>query len=103
MVVVIAVFRFNTIGKFAALSYAPSQYGLNEDGLPTMVDGTTYESDGQQILRLFAVSVVFVIAQCCLGCFAAAPPSMDTLRKWGVDIENEEEQPEAQPLAVETH
>ena len=73
-VIVMAVFRFNTIGKLAALSQTGSTYQV-EDDLPTRTEDRTYVDDGTLILRLWVISLIFVIAQCCLACYAVAPPT----------------------------
>ena len=73
-VIVLAIFRFNTIGKLAALSQAPSEFET-VDGTPTITATRTYEDDGLRLLRLWTISLVFIIAQCMLGCFSSAPPT----------------------------
>ena len=60
-VIVTAIFRFNTIGKLAALSEAPALYS-EVDGVATLSSDRTYVDDGQTILRLWAISLVFVVA-----------------------------------------
>jgi len=61
VVIVVAVFRFNNIGRYAALSQAGSSI-TNIDGVPTISNERTYEDDGQTILRLWVVSLVYLIA-----------------------------------------
>ena len=60
-VIVVAIFRFNTIGKLASLSQAPAEY-KSVDSTPSLVADRTYEDDGQLLLRLWVVSLIFVIA-----------------------------------------
>jgi len=69
-----AVFRFNFRGSLASISQAPALY-KEVDGVATISTDRTYEDDGQLILRLFTISLAFVILQCCLGCYSAAPPT----------------------------
>ena len=81
-----AVFRFNTMGRFASISMSPSYYDVDTGAV---TDKTTYQTDGQMILRLWVLGLVFIILQCCLGCFASAPPTQNTLRKKGIDFNQE--------------
>ncbi len=74
VVIVTAVFRFNDKGRLAALSQAGSAI-TDVDGVPTISTERTYEEDGQMILRLWSVSMAFLIGQCCLGGFSIAPPT----------------------------
>ena len=60
--VTVAVYRFNTMGKLASLSLAPVNLSTNSDGDPTLTDERTYVDDGQLILRLWSISLVFVVA-----------------------------------------
>lgn len=90
-VIVVAIFRFNTIGKLASLSQAPAAY-KSVDGVPTIVADRTYEDDGKLLLRLWVISLIFVIAQCILGCYSAAPPTQDALRKKGININEERDE-----------
>ena len=86
-VLVIAVFRFNTIGMLASYSMSPAKYET-VDGVPTLSDERTYVDDGKQLQALWIISLIFVIAQCLLGCFSAAPPTQDKLRKDGLFIDD---------------
>ena len=95
-----AVFRFNTYGKLAALSLSPIHVTHDEDGNVMLDTERTYNDDGTLLLRLWVVTLLFVVAQCCLGCFAAAPPTQDRLRKWNVDIETPENEQLAPHLTV---
>ena len=54
--IVLAVFRFNTTGKLAALSQAPSEFEI-VDGTPTITATRTYEDDGLRLLRLLTILV----------------------------------------------
>jgi len=78
------------MGKIASLSLEPSAFGYDTDGAPALVNDRTYADDGQLILRLWVVSLIFVVAQCCLGCYAVAPPTQEKLRKWNVNFIEEE-------------
>lgn len=49
------------MGKLAALSEAPSAYGM-VDGVPSVTMDRTYVDDGQLILDLFVLSLLFFIA-----------------------------------------
>lgn len=83
MVVTTACYRFSSIGQLAALSLSPSVLGTT-DGQTSLVDSRTYVDDGQLILRLFVINLIFVIAQCCFGCFAVSVPTQAKLRKMNV-------------------
>lgn len=96
-VIVIAIFRFNTIGKLAALSAAPVEFSTANGVATYDVAGRTYADDGQLLLRLWVISMTFVILQCMLGCWSAAPPTQDDLRKKGVNI-NEDFNEEGQAI-----
>ena len=54
-----AIFRFNIMGKLASISEAPALY-KSVDGVPTLSADRTYADDGQLILRLWIVSMIFV-------------------------------------------
>lgn len=72
--IICAVFRFNSMGQLASLSMAGSSF-TTVDGVATVSTDTTYEMDGKRILNLWIVSLIFAVAQCLLGCYAAAPPT----------------------------
>lgn len=50
---------------------------------------TTYEEDGKLILNLWIVSMIFLVAQCMLSNYAAAPPTQDRVRKLGINFNEE--------------
>ena len=97
VVIVTSVFRFNTVGKLAALSLAGSTYEVN-DGKASISTERTYADDGELILRLWIISLICVIAQCLLACYAAAPPTQDKLREWGVKINNDDDEEEERQM-----
>ena len=82
VVLTISVFRYNTIGKLAAYSMAPSKFE-SVDGQPRLSYERTYADDAKEIQALWIISLVYVIGQCVFGCFSAAPPTQDNLRKNG--------------------
>ena len=71
----------------ASYSMTPAKYET-VDGVPTLSDERTYVDDGKQLQALWIISLIFVIAQCLLGCFSAAPPTQDKLRKDGLFIDD---------------
>ena len=81
-IVTTAVFRFNTVGKWAALSMTPSKYESPFDlATKTMVisslsDDHTYNSDAKLIFWLFLAQIVFCCTHCCMTGYIAKPPSM---------------------------
>ena len=83
--VVIAIFRYNAIGNLAALSMAPSRF-TETDGVAALSSESTFADDGAMIQRLWITMLVYIIGQCCLGLFANAPPTQDTLREKGVIV-----------------
>ena len=89
--IMVALFRYNSIGKLAALSMRSSQFS-DVDGMAILSDERTFADDGQLIERLWILMLVYIIGQCCLGCFAVAPPTQDTLRKMGVTINEEKDE-----------
>ena len=89
--IVVAIFRYNSIGKLAALSLAPSRM-KEVDGVATLSNERTFADDGQLIQRLWICMLVYIIGQCCLGLFAVAPPTQDKLRKMGVTINEEKDE-----------
>jgi hypothetical protein len=89
VVIVTAVYRFNDKGRLTALSLAGSAISTDDNGTPIISTERTYQDDGQMILRLWIVSMVFLIAQCCLGGFSIAPPTQDQLRKMNYEFEEE--------------
>ena len=76
------------MGQLTALSQAGSSFTM-VDGVATVSMDTTYEDDGKRILNLWIVSLLFLVCQCLLACYAAAPPTQDQLRKWEFDYEDE--------------
>lgn len=50
------------------------------DGVATFSTDTTYADDGKLILNLWIISIIFLVAQCLLVSYAAAPPTYDKLR-----------------------
>ena len=89
-VIVTAIFRFNDFGTLASLSISGAQYGTNSLGNPIFDTTRTYADDGQMLLRLWIIGMVYLMAQCCLGCFSGAPPTQSDMRKWGYEFEKEE-------------
>lgn len=100
VLIVTTIFRFNTQGQFASISLSGSHFAM-VDGVPTITYETTYADDGQRILRLWIVSLIFLVVQCLLGCYAMSPPTQDKLRKWGIDF-NEELNEEGKPIVRAT-
>ena len=82
-IVTTGVFRFNTIGKWAALSLTPSKYDQPFDlATKTMVisslsDEHTYNSDGKLIAWLFIAQIAFCCTHCCVTSYSAKPPAMN--------------------------
>jgi hypothetical protein len=70
-IITTAVFRFNTIGKLAALSLAPSAY---HDTL-LLSDDRNYVMDGNWILWLWLFQVATFCGNCCSLGFLMKPPS----------------------------
>lgn len=90
VVVTTAVFRFNSMGRLASISLSPVHYEV-VDGVATLTDERLYQDDGQLLFRLWVTALIFIFAQCCMGCFAAAPPTQEKLRKMGIFSLNENE------------
>ena len=72
--ITVTIYRFNPKGSLAALSQAGASYKI-EDNVAIMTDEVTYADDGKMILNLWITSLVFLVAQCLLACYAAAPPT----------------------------
>mmetsp|Transcript_9524 Transcript_9524/g.11266 ORF Transcript_9524/g.11266 Transcript_9524/m.11266 type:complete len:94 (-) Transcript_9524:195-476(-) len=80
------------MGSLAAIStHGSSIKKENIDGTDQWVvsDETTYEQDGTRLFNLWLVSILFLIPQCLLACYAAAPPTQDKLRKLGFNFNEE--------------
>jgi len=78
------------MGKLASLSLFGSTYKVEDDTYVISTE-TTYADDGSLIFGLWITSLIFVVMQCILGCFAVSPPTQDMLREWGVKVNAEEE------------
>ena len=84
-----AVFRFNAMGKLAALSTTWTKYeGLTTeivDGVPTphviVTNDTTYETDASTILALWIVQLLACVCSCCVAGFLNKPPSQEELAR----------------------
>jgi hypothetical protein len=90
--IAVTIFRFNPMGSLAAIStHGSSIKKENIDGTDQWVvsDETTYEQDGTRLFNLWLVSILFLIPQCLLACYAAAPPTQDKLRKLGFNFNEE--------------
>ena len=74
VLLVVTVFRFDPMGQLTALSQGGSSYTM-VDGVATLSTDTTYEMDGKRLLNLWICSLVFLVGQCLLACYAAAPPT----------------------------
>ena len=95
--ITVTIFRFNPKGSLAALSQAGSNYGKDADGNVIVTADITYADDGKMILNLWITCLVFLVAQCLLACYSAAPPTQDKLRKLGFNV-NEEVNEEGQQV-----
>ena len=91
--IVVTIFRFNPMGSLAALSTMGSSVKqiTNDDGTKSWAvsDETTYEQDGQRLFNLWLLSLLFMLPQCLMNCYAAAPPTQDKLRKLGFNFNEE--------------
>ena len=65
-IVTTAVFRFNTMGKLAALSTQSTKYqGLNDEQTRILItNDRTYESDAQTITWLFSIQILYFLSNC---------------------------------------
>ena len=76
-----AVFRFNAMGKLAALSTTPTKYeGVSEREVIAS-DDTTYETDASTILALWIVQLLACVCSCCVAGFLNKPPSQEELAR----------------------
>uniref|UniRef100_A0A7S3I508 Uncharacterized protein n=1 Tax=Favella ehrenbergii TaxID=182087 RepID=A0A7S3I508_9SPIT len=67
-----AVFRFNSAGKFAALSKAPSKWE-GTDSVALISDDRTYSDDANVILALWIVQLTACVCSCCVNMFFNQP------------------------------
>ena len=65
-IVTTACFRFNTMGKLAALSTQSTKYqGLNDEQTRILItNDRTYESDAQTITWLFSIQILYFLSNC---------------------------------------
>ena len=71
VMIVSAVFRFNTKGSLAAISLTP----IYPEG--SVESDRTYVDDGQLILGIWIFSIFFVFIHCCGVCYVSAPPTKE--------------------------
>ena len=89
-IITTAVFRFNNIGRLAALSETPSKYeGALHNNHGTMITSNisnehTYESDADLIMWLFIAQIIFFCTNCCYLGWAAKPPNADAMQSHGM-------------------
>mmetsp|Transcript_21516 Transcript_21516/g.25225 ORF Transcript_21516/g.25225 Transcript_21516/m.25225 type:complete len:125 (+) Transcript_21516:398-772(+) len=77
-----AVFRFNSMGKLAALSTTETTYeGTIDNGEPVFSDKTIYSDDASIILALWIVQLAACICSCCIGIVLNKPPSQEELAR----------------------
>lgn len=77
-IITTGVFRFNLMGKLAALSQLDNKYeGLTqgETDIVFKQGGETYESDGKLILGLWIIQIVFLCSNMGFTGYASKPPS----------------------------
>ena len=74
--IIMASFRYNSLGKLASLSLKPSRM-TEVDGVYAMNGTRTFADDGELIRKLFITMLVYLVGQCCLGMFSIAPPTTD--------------------------
>ena len=75
-IITTAVFRFNTMGKLAALSLSPSEYD-SETLISGLDDSRTYNLDGQWILWLWLAQMMTFCQNCIALGFLSKPPSSE--------------------------
>ena len=80
-IITTGVFRFNTVGKWAALSLTPSKYEKPFDlSTGTMIvsslsDEHTYNTDGKLIVWLWISQILFCCSHSCMTAYSAKPPA----------------------------
>ena len=76
-----AVFRFNTMGKLAAISLTPSQYDSSSENKLVFVkeDGRTYSDDAAVILGIWIAQLIACVCSCCISVVFNKPPSGEEL------------------------
>ena len=86
-IITIGIFRFNTLGKLAALSEGPSKYDRPfsyDDGVMLtayLSDDHTFMSDGNLIKWLWICQMIGWTLNCCFkGYFAKLPSAEQSLR-----------------------
>ena len=93
-IIVIACFRFNTIGKLSALSKAPAAY--NEDGNSTNLiftnDDRVYGDDATLITWLWSLMMVFWCCKCCINGYIMKPPSGEQMMAATAGMQQQYEQ-----------
>ena len=82
-IIVTAVFRFNTLGKLAALSNNPTKYDdngkwtFNDLGViktAPLSDDRNYTDDASFIIAMWVCQMVFCCCNCCLMGYTSKPP-----------------------------
>ena len=75
-----ACFRFNTMGKLAAISLCPSKFeGTNDVGMPTVSDDRTIGTDADLILGLWIAQLIVFLVSCWSYDRLNKPPSPEQL------------------------
>lgn len=80
-IVTTGVFRFNYMGKLAALSQLDNQYSgmtANNDKIITVVGGRTYQSDGTLIVWLWGAQMLFFLSNSFFSGYATKPTQSDS-------------------------
>ena len=75
-----AVFRFNTMGKLAALSLTRSQYDSNSV-IYIDLGGRTYADDASAITALWVFQLLAYIVSCCISVYFNRPPNHEDVAR----------------------
>lgn len=76
-----AVFRFNAMGKLAALSTTWTKFESSNGDKYLVSNETTYETDASTILALWIVQLLACVCSCCVAGFLNKPPSQEELAR----------------------
>ena len=65
--IVTAVYRFNTLGKLAALSTCPTKYDKSASDTYYVTDDWTYTSEANMIAWVWSLQLITCIFTCCVN------------------------------------